>query len=206
LALIVDPAIVTLPDIRKGDRLGAAMNIWKAVAVSAVSCAFLIGPAFAAKRVNIVALGPSNTYGHGIGKHSGGVSSRTEAYPAQLEAMLRAKGYDAHVTNAGIPGDTTAGMLARLDRDTPAGTQIVIIMPGGNDVRKGGTKAEAQQNVARMKQILAHRGIRVIVLDHVGRGVPPSARSPDGMHFNAHGYHVIAARVLPQVIADIRKN
>jgi acyl-CoA thioesterase-1 len=185
--------------------LGAMMNIWTMAAVSAVSCVFSTGPAFAANRVNIVALGPSNTYGHGIGKDSGGVTSRAEAYPAQLEAMLRARGYDAYVTNAGIPGDTTAGMLARLDRAIPAGTQIVIIMPGGNDTRKGGTEANAQRNVARMKQILAHRGIRVIVLDHVGSGIPRSARSPDGMHFNARGYHVIAARVLPQVIADIRK-
>jgi len=51
--------------------------------------------------LNIVALGASNTSGRGQGSHPGGVSSN-QAYPAQLEAMLRAKGIDAHVRNAGF--------------------------------------------------------------------------------------------------------
>ncbi len=69
--------------------------------------------AASAAAVNIVALGASNTYGAGRGRTAGGVSP-SEAYPAQLEALLRAHaGVDAHVTNAGVAGDTTAGMFAR---------------------------------------------------------------------------------------------
>src|SRR6516165_10034623 len=57
--------------------------------------------------LNIVALGASNTSGWGVGSQ--------QVYPARLEAMLRAKGYEAHVANAGMSFDTTGGMLRRVD-------------------------------------------------------------------------------------------
>src|SRR3974390_3901808 len=83
----------------------------------------------AANAAIIVALGASNTYGKGV--------SRAQAFPAQLEALLRASGHAARVVNAGINGDTTGGMLRRLDRAVPNGTTVVILQPGGNDRRKG---------------------------------------------------------------------
>src|SRR4030095_9796753 len=81
-----------------------------------------------ADAATIVALGASNTYGKGV--------ARNQSYPAQLEAILRAKGANVRVANAGINGDTTEGMLQRLDRTVPNGTSAVILQPGGND-RKG---------------------------------------------------------------------
>lgn len=83
----------------------------------------------AAASINIVVLGASNTYGKGV--------ARGAALPAQLQAMLRAKGYDVHVDNAGINGDTTAGMLRRLNAAVSAGIQLVSLQPGNNEVRKG---------------------------------------------------------------------
>ena len=77
----------------------------------------------------IVALGASNTAGYGVGASS--------AYPAQLEQILSAKGRPMSVTNAGISGDTTGGMLARLSSAVPAGTKIVILQIGGNDASWG---------------------------------------------------------------------
>ena len=50
----------------------------------------------------IVALGASSTAGYGVGASA--------AYPAQLEAILRARGRPMSVTNAGVSGDTTGGM------------------------------------------------------------------------------------------------
>ena len=76
--------------------------------------------------VRIVAIGASNTHGWYVGNHG--------AYPAQLQALLRAKGVDAQVTNAGVPFETT-GILRRIDKDVPDGTDIVILEPGGNDRR-----------------------------------------------------------------------
>jgi acyl-CoA thioesterase-1 len=44
--------------------------------------------------LRIVAIGASNTHGWYVGNQG--------AYPAQLETLLRAKGIDARVTNAGV--------------------------------------------------------------------------------------------------------
>src|SRR5262249_49485213 len=77
--------------------------------------------------LRIVAIGASNTHGFYVGNEG--------AYPAQLQALLRAKGIDAQVTNAGVPLETTGMMLRRIDKDVPAGTDIVILEPGGNDKR-----------------------------------------------------------------------
>src|SRR3954462_8127573 len=103
-------------------RLGALESLSILMAVSS----FVSAPAHAA---TIVALGASNTYGKGV--------ARNQAYPAQLEAILRARGLKAHVVNAGINGDTTEGMLNRLDRVVPKGIGAVIFQPGGNDRRRG---------------------------------------------------------------------
>jgi hypothetical protein len=57
------------------------------------------------------------------------VFSQQEAYPAQLEVMLQAKHCNGRVLNAGIDGDTTWGMLNRLERAVPADTRVVILQP-----------------------------------------------------------------------------
>jgi acyl-CoA thioesterase-1 len=67
------------------------------------------------------------------------------AYPAQLQALLRAKQIDADVTNAGVPFDTTAMMLRRLDREVPDDTKIVILQPGANDRRFLDARAARRQ-------------------------------------------------------------
>jgi len=69
----------------------------------------------------VVCLGASNTAGKGV--------LPGEAYPAQLEAMLQAKGYSGRVSNQGVSGDTTGGMLARLDTAAPAGTRPATAVP-----------------------------------------------------------------------------
>ena len=73
----------------------------------------------ATAQAQIVAIGASNVAGKGV--------SSSDAWPAQLEGMLAAKGRNVHVTNAGISGDTNAGMLARLDSAVPEGTKIVLL-------------------------------------------------------------------------------
>jgi acyl-CoA thioesterase I len=94
--------------------MGKVRASWLAIIVFATAMMVLGGVPSAASTVNIVALGASNTAGKGVGSD--------QAFPAQLEAMLRAKGYDAHVTNAGVNGDTTSGMLGRLNTSVPDGT------------------------------------------------------------------------------------
>ena len=146
---------------------------------------FASAPAHAA---TIVALGASNTYGKGV--------ARNQAYPAQLEAILRAKGANVRVVNAGINGDTTAGMLQRLDRTVPNETSAVILQPGGNDRRKG-----SPDQTSEIQSRLRARGIPVIMIANgTFRGLP---HQPDGQHLTPEGYHMLAEHVASQVAGVI---
>src|SRR5215813_2075848 len=107
--------------------------------------------------LRIVAIGASNTHGWYVGNQG--------AYPAKLQALLRAKGIDAQVTNAGVPFDTTGLMLRRIDRDVPNGTDIVILQPGGNDKRVFVSEEQRTANIAEMERRLKARSISVIVYD-----------------------------------------
>jgi acyl-CoA thioesterase-1 len=140
----------------------------------------------------VVALGASNTAGKGV--------SSSESYPAQLQAMLQARGSSLRVTNAGVSGDTTGGMLARLSSDVPEGTKIVILQFGGNDFRRNNPPAMRQANIASIQQELRKRGIRMVQAD----GLVRSARAagfvqPDGVHLTPEGYRRVAARLLPSM-------
>ena len=110
-----------------------------------------------ASNAQIVALGASNTAGYGVGASS--------AFPAVLQELLRAKGRPMSVSNAGISGDTTGGMLARLSSAAPDGTRIVILQIGGNDRRKGISEAEAAANRSEIRKRLHARSIRIIEAD-----------------------------------------
>ena len=150
--------------------------------------------ALQAQALNIVAIGASNTSGLGVGAQN--------AYPALLEALLRKKGIDAHVINAGQSGDVTAGMRNRLDAAVPKGTDIVVLQPGANDLRFFGSKEARSANVEAMKQRLHARGIRVIVYDP-----DPVSRDFyqwDGIHFNAAAHAKIAATLAAQITATIK--
>jgi acyl-CoA thioesterase I len=120
---------------------------------------FLCGSSMAANAapVRIVAIGASNTHGWYVGNQG--------TYPAQLQTLLRAKGIDAQVINAGVPFDTTAVMLRRIDKDVPKGTDIAILQPGGNDRRFFVTQQQRAANIAEMERRLRARGIKVIVYD-----------------------------------------
>ncbi len=162
-----------------------------------IACLAASGPA---RAQTIVALGASNTEGRGRGHTNMGVP-REQAYPAQLERLLRARGVNARVINAGIAGDTTGGMLARLDSAVPNGTRLLILQPGGNDARRGAGGNE-QANIAEIRRRMQARGIPVIVLHPFGAGIG-QYRLADGQHFSAEGHAAVAERLLPRVLQFI---
>ena len=135
--------------------------------------------------LRIIAIGTSNTHGWYVGNRG--------AYPAQLQTLLRAKGINAQVVYAGVPFDTTAMMLRRIDKDVPNGTDIAILQPGGNDRRFFVTKQERAANIGEMDRRLRARGIKVIVYDD---DIP--LRS---IHLTPEGHAMIAAALLPRVMA-----
>ena len=174
------------------------MNPAKGGLFALIFIAFSIVSANAAL-AQIVALGASNTQGKGV--------SPSEAWPTRLESMLQAKGRNIHVVNAGISGDTTGGMLARLGSSVPEGTTLVILNFGGNDFKRGRrgvgmiTPEARQANMATIIGELHRRHIRTVVAD----GIINSARAAgmvqvDGIHLTVAGHQ----RVANQLIQSIR--
>jgi acyl-CoA thioesterase I len=145
----------------------------------------------AAAPLNIVAIGASNTAGWGVGADN--------AYPAVLQMMLRERGYDAHVSNAGVSFSTTNGMLQRLDFVVKPGTSILILQPGGNDTRFFGSKDQRIKNIAAITERMRARHIRVIVFENADV-VPAGQYQWDGIHFTRQGHVTAATYLLHQVI------
>jgi acyl-CoA thioesterase-1 len=136
----------------------------------------------------IVALGASSTAGYGVGASA--------AYPAQLEAILRARGRPMSVSNAGVSGDTTGGMLSRLSSAIPQGTRIVILQIAGNDAMKGMSPVNAAANRAEIRRELHARGIRTIEADgYVQSAVRSGLRQADGIHMTAEGHRRVAQQI-----------
>ncbi len=157
-----------------------------------------------ATTVRIVALGASNTAGYGV--------SRDQSFPAQLQSMLRQQGYDVQVKNAGISGDTAARMLRRLSTAVPAGTQIVILDPGNNDIKactepwrpqKCATPAEHDAQVAAIASQLHARGIEVFMANIEFRSIPIADWQADRRHMTPEGHRIIASRLAAQIVAAI---
>jgi acyl-CoA thioesterase-1 len=162
--------------------------------------------------LKIVALGDSAT--------AGWLVAHKDAYPAELERQLRAKGYDVAVKNAGVSGDTSAGVLHRLDLAVDADTQIVLVEVGTNDLRLHIPAAKMRANVSEIMRTLQKRRIAVLLiglgsldLSAVARAahvpyaqfrLPPGQyRARDHAHFNPEGYRIVVTRLLPRVEALI---
>jgi acyl-CoA thioesterase I len=168
--------------------------IFRALGIAAaLAAALALASPVAAATLNIVAIGASNTTGFGVGSD--------HAYPALLQDLLRKKGIHANVSNAGVNGDVTAGMLRRLDAAVPKGTDLVILQPGGNDLRFFGSKAARTANINAMVARLRARHIRVIVYDP--DPVPPDFYQWDHIHFNAAAHAKIAATLAGQISAQV---
>ena len=149
------------------------------------------------KSILIVAIGADNVHGTGIGKRRTGGVPVGEAFPAQLQALLRTRGLDADVINAGVGGDTTAGMLGQLDSAVPEGTQLVIVDRANGNDKKAGLKAKQAFYIQQIKGRLTARHIAVIVLP-AWRKIPGAVanRAWDDHHFTAKGHASIARYLL----------
>lgn len=178
-------------------------------AICALFCLFSASGALA-QTIRIVAIGDSNFDVPG--------NSSFDMYPAQLERALRARGYDVAVVNSGLRGDTSMGVLSRLDRDVPNTTDVALVSVGINDViLHGVSKEQAKQNVKQIMGRLKARGVfpvwlltgkefqRSVKEDpnyHVEKVQQPGTTK---WHLNAAGNAVVVRQTLPQVIAAIEK-
>lgn len=148
-----------------------------------------------ASTITIVCLGASNTEGYGVAPH--------ESYPSRLAELLAERSLAARVLNAGISGDTTSGMLARLENEVPEGTRLVVFQPGINDLHD---LPRREANIAEILRRLTARGITIVMLDNtVIRGLPREVQAWDGIHLTAKGYAMLAEAMLPKVLAALGK-
>ena len=163
-------------------------------AVAFVALHFVL---FVAAHAQIVAFGASNVSGKGVWPW--------EAWPAQLEVMLKAKGYNVHVKNAGLAGDTTSGMLHRLYFAIPSGTKIVILDVCGGYYNNRTTSIASQlkgpEDMKAIETKLKSRGIAIIP-ECTGR-MPLSLKQADKIHLTAEGHKVAAMRLVPQVVSAL---
>ena len=143
-----------------------------------VLAAVLVGPgtrATAAPRT-IVFFGDSLTAGYGL--------DPTQAYPALIQARLRAAGLDDHVVNAGISGDTTSGGLARIDWALRRPVDVFVLALGGNDGLRGVSLGETRRNLgailARVR--LKNPQAKLVV---AGMQLPPNLGASYASEFRA---------------------
>jgi acyl-CoA thioesterase-1 len=107
----------------------------------------------------IAVLGDSLAAGFGLAAEA--------AFPARLEAGLRARGVAVRVINAGVSGDTSAGGLARLDwtLDGSPGLvpDLVIVELGSNDALRGLDPAETLVNLDAILTAIRDRGMTAML-------------------------------------------
>jgi acyl-CoA thioesterase I len=153
----------------------AAIALLLALALAAL-------PAPAQERV-IVAFGDSLTAGFGV--------APGEAYPARLEARLRAEGYPYRVVNAGVSGDTSAGGLRRVDWALRSAPEVAIVVLGANDGLRGQNVDLLRANLGEIVARFQAGGARVLL---GGMRLPPN--------YGAYGREF--ERVFPAVAQERR--
>ncbi|HVV79629.1 MAG TPA: GDSL-type esterase/lipase family protein [Pseudolabrys sp.] len=152
-----------------------------------------LGGSAEARTINILAIGASNTAGRGV--------SESEAWPAVLESILRAKGHDVHVTVHATNGITSTQIVSYTD-SIPAGTQIVIFDAGvSNDRAHGISPGQSAANEAEiMRRVRAHGA--VVIKAPYGNGKTGGyPKQGDGIHFTAEGHRMIAAKLVSRVLS-----
>lgn len=93
----------------------------------------------ASGRKSILFVGTSLTAGLGLEPDS--------AYPMLIQQKIDSAGLPYEVTNAGVSGETTAGMLDRLDWLMRGNFSILVLESGANDGLRGIPPATVKKNL-----------------------------------------------------------
>ena len=156
---------------------GRPLIAWKILAVVCIvmACKFdhpvtetggSISEPAASYEGTIVALGDSLTAGFGV--------SEDQAYPARLARKLEADGYRFEVVNAGISGETSSGVRARVQGILSAlKPDIVILETGANDGLQGQEPELLKKN---LEELLSRMKAQNIVVVLAGMRMLPSLR------------------------------
>ena len=108
-----------------------------------------------ARPLHLVALGDSLTAGY--------LLPADAAFPAVLQRALREKGVEVEIDNAGVSGDTSAGLLARLDWALGDGADGAIVEIGANDMLRGLDPQMTRKNIEAICARLRERNIPFVI-------------------------------------------
>jgi acyl-CoA thioesterase I len=95
-----------------------------------------------AARPVILFLGTSLTAGLGLDPDS--------AYPARIQRKLDSAGMAFDVVNAGVSGETAAGLLRRLDWVLRRPAAVVVVETGANDGLRGQSVASTKATIGKI--------------------------------------------------------
>lgn len=115
--------------------------------------------------------------------------SRSQSFPAVLQARLEARHPGWTIRNEGVSGETTAGGVRRVDGVLGSDTRILILELGANDGLRHVEIATIEKNLSAIVERAQARGIRVLLC---GMETPP---------INGWNYSVEFHRIFPRVAA-----
>jgi acyl-CoA thioesterase-1 len=124
--------------------------------------------------IKILALGDSLTAGYGL-------ENIADAFPAQLEKALKAKGHNVTVLQGGISGDTTSGGRSRLEWSLGEKPDAVIVELGGNDALRAVDPKVTAENMAFIVKRVQDAGLPVLI---AGMLAPPNLGRDYAERFN----------------------
>ena len=170
---------------------------------TALALVVLTAAGVSAAPKTILAFGDSLTAGLGLGP--------ADAFPAKLEAALKARGHDVKVINAGVSGDTAVDGAARLDWALSEPVDAVIVELGANDALRGLPVAQSEQALDQLLTALDQKKLPVLL---AGMKAPPNMGAEyqqqfDGMYQRLAAKHpgtILYPFFLDGVAADPRLN
>jgi cephalosporin-C deacetylase len=112
-----------------------------------------------------------------------------------VERMIAARGIAVESVNKGIGGDTTEGVLKRLDADALAlKPDICVLLIGGNDAASKAKDVPERfsRNYAAILQRLAAAGIRVLALQY---HVLPNPKNPETAWVHLDDHNALIAQI-----------
>ncbi|MEM7480048.1 MAG: GDSL-type esterase/lipase family protein [Acidobacteriota bacterium] len=128
-----------------------------AVIAAGIATLGLVTALPAAGQTRYIAFGDSITFGVGDDQ------SRTEiGYPPRLEAILNGQGLNVIVENQGIPGETTAEAVSRIDAVLDGGGDVLLLMEGTNDINARVSKETIRFNLQTIARRASSAGLETV--------------------------------------------
>lgn len=143
----------------------------------------------------ILFVGDSLTAGYGL--------EPEQSYPSLIDTYWQTHGISYRARNAAISGDTTAGVLERIDALLTPDVDLVFLAIGANDGLRRVPEVEVRRNLNAILQIIRAKNIRVAI---AGVKIPGLLRSGDTMPFEEIFVSIGKAEkipVMPSLLKDV---